>query len=164
MRYRLLQRPRGFWGVDTGPNPTDRAKNGTKHHLLVDRSGIPLACAVSAANVPDVVVLLTVLTACPIKGYGTDGRQPDQLLADRAYHSAPHADLLRGLGITPAIAQRGVPHGSGLGKDRYVVEQTIASIHHNRRLKIRYDKRADIHQAFLTIACIKLCYNRLTSP
>src|SRR5438445_7367068 len=28
--------PRGFWGVLTGPNPTDRAKKGSKRHLLVD--------------------------------------------------------------------------------------------------------------------------------
>ena len=161
MRHRLLQRPRGFWGVDTGPNPTDRAKNGTKHHLLVDRNGIPLACAVSAANVHDVSLLLAVLVACPISDYGEPGRHPQQLLADRAYHSAPHADFLIWFGITPVIAQRGVPHGSGLGKDRYVVEQTIATIHHNRRLKVRYDKRSDIHEAFLTIACIKACYYRL---
>jgi hypothetical protein len=42
-----------------------------------------------------------------------------------------------------------------------VVEQTIAAVHQNRRLKIRYDRRADIHQAFLTLACIKVCWYRL---
>lgn len=161
MRHRFLQRPRGFWGVDTGPNPTDRAKNGSKHHILVDRNGIPLACRVSAANIHDVVLLLAVVTSCPLADYGDPDRRPEQLLADRAYHSAPHAAFLLWLGITPMIAQRGAPHGSGLGKDRYVVEQTIAAVHHNRRLKVRYDKRADIHEAFLTIACIKVCYNRL---
>ena len=128
---------------------------------MVDRSGLPLACAVSAANVHDIALMLAVLVACPIADYGEPGRIPKELLADRAYHSAPHAAILLGLGITPTIAQRGVAHGSGLGKDRYVVEQTIAAIHQNRRLKIRYDKRSDIHQAFLTIACIKVCYNRL---
>lgn len=164
MRHRLLQCPRGFWGVDTGPNPTDRSKKGSKHHLLVDRNGIPLACCISAANVPDVNRLLPVVTSCPLPNYGKRGCQPKQLLADRAYHSAPHSAVLRWLGITPVIAQRGAPNGSGLGKVRYVVEQTIAAIHQNRRLKIRYDKRPDIHEAFLTIACIKVCYNRLRKP
>jgi hypothetical protein len=42
-----------------------------------------------------------------------------------------------------------------------VVEQTIAAVHQNRRLKVRYEKRSDIHQAFLTLACIKICCNRL---
>ncbi len=128
---------------------------------MVDRTGIPLACAVSAANIHDVTLMLAVLVACPIADYGQPGRLPKELLADRAYHSAPHAAILLWLGITPTIAQRGSGHGSGLGKDRYVVEQTIAVVHQNRRLKIRYDKRSDIHQAFLTLACIKVCYNRL---
>jgi len=35
-----------------------------------------------------------------------------------------------------------------LGKDRYVVEQPLAALHHNRRLKVRYEKRPDIHLAF----------------
>ncbi|MGD1042933.1 MAG: IS5/IS1182 family transposase, partial [Sedimentisphaerales bacterium] len=30
-----------------------------------------------------------------------------------------------------------------------------------RRLRIRYEKRDDIHQAFLTIGCIKICWNHL---
>src|SRR5262249_6875947 len=47
VRHRQLQRPRGFWGADTGPNPTDRGKAGSKHHLMVDRAGVPLACRVS---------------------------------------------------------------------------------------------------------------------
>ena len=92
-----------------------------------------------------------------------DGEQqfPKRLLGDRAYDSEPHRQLLRWLGIKPEFAKRNTGHGSGLGKERYVVEQTIAAIHQNRRLKIRYEKRADIHQAFLTLACIKVCANRL---
>jgi len=65
------------------------------------------------------------------------------------------------MGIEPVFAHRGTPHGSGLGRVRYVVERTIANIHQNRRLKIRYERRSDIHQAFLTLACIKLCWYRL---
>ena len=68
---------------------------------------------------------------------------------------------IRWIGIEPVFAQRGRAHGSGLGKQRYVVEQTIAALHQNRRLKVRYDKRSDIHQAFLTLACIKVCWYRL---
>jgi hypothetical protein len=35
----------------TGPNPTDRAKRGTKYHVAVTGDGVPVACAVTAANV-----------------------------------------------------------------------------------------------------------------
>jgi DDE family transposase len=40
----------------TGPNPTDRAKKGTKYHLAVDGDGVPVACAATAANVSDTLV------------------------------------------------------------------------------------------------------------
>src|SRR5829696_8878040 len=30
-------------GEQTGPNPVDRGKSGSKYHLMVDRNGIPLA-------------------------------------------------------------------------------------------------------------------------
>jgi hypothetical protein len=128
---------------------------------MVDRAGVPVASRVSAANVHDVRRLLPTVVACPLPAYGTDGHRPRVLYADRAYASGPHETLLRWMGIHPAFARRGTPHGSGLGADRYVVEQTIAAVHQNRRLKIRYERRGDIHQAFLTLACIKVCWYRL---
>jgi len=128
---------------------------------MVDRTGIPLACRVSAANVHDVTMLLATVVACPVPEYGARGKRPRELYADRAYDSEGHEDLLRWMGVEPRFAQRGEPHGSGLGRHRYVVERTIAAVHQNRRLKVRYDRRGDIHQAFLTLACIKVCWYRL---
>jgi transposase len=52
-------------------------------------------------------------------------------------------------GSSRKIARRGIPHGSGLGKVRYVVERTFARLHGMRRLRVRYERRADIHEAFL---------------
>jgi hypothetical protein len=127
----------------------------------VDRTGIPLAATVSRANAHDVTMLLATVVACPMPGYGDGGRIPEELYADRAYDSDHHEAMLRWMGIEPKFAQRGEPHGSGLGKVRYVVERTIAAVHQNRRLKIRYEKREDIHLAFLTLACVKLCWYRL---
>jgi transposase len=40
----------------TGPNPTDRGKRGTKYHIATDGDGVPVACAVTAANVNDTLV------------------------------------------------------------------------------------------------------------
>jgi putative transposase len=45
--------PAPLGGEKTGKNPTDRAKSGSKRHLLVDRRGVPLALSLSGANVPD---------------------------------------------------------------------------------------------------------------
>ncbi|PKB13814.1 hypothetical protein CLU91_5433 [Janthinobacterium sp. 64] len=45
-----------------------------------------------------------------------------------------------------------------LGKRRSVVERTLDVRHRFRRLRIRYEGRADIHQAFLSLACILICW------
>lgn len=88
-------------------------------------------------------------------------RKPAQLYADRAYHSELHSILLMHRGIEPQIAQRGQPHGSGLGKVRWVVERTLSWLHQYRRLRIRYERRADIHEAFLTLGCALICWKTL---
>ena len=161
MRHRLVRRAGRFWGVATGPNPTDRANAGSEHHVLTDRDGVPPAATVSAANAHGVRGLRPTVTACPLPGYGSPGRIRGQLLGDRAYRSRGHEGVLRWLGIHPRFARPGQPHGSGLGKHRRVVERTIAHLHQNRRLKVRYERRADVHQGFLTLACIKVCWCRL---
>ena len=122
---------------------------------------MPLAATVSAANAHDVRGLLPTVAAGPLAGYGSPGRTPRRLLGDRAYRSRRHEGILRWLGIRPRFARPGEPHGSGLGKHRWVVERTIAHLHQNRRLKVRSERRADLHQAFLALACVKLCWYRL---
>jgi transposase len=84
-------------------------------------------------------------------------------MGDRGYDSDPHRMTLSGRGVATAIARRGEPHGSGLGVLRYVVEQSLALLHQFRRLRVRYDKRADIHEAFVTIAMAWICWRRLHS-
>jgi transposase len=98
----------------------------------------------------------------PVRGKtGRPIRRPAAVQGDRAYHSDPHRRALRKRGIRPILARRGTAHGSGLGKTRWVVERTHAWLHGNRRLRVRYERRADIHQAFLTIGCIKICHDAL---
>ena len=45
-------------------NPTDRGKQGSKCHLLVDGRGVPLSLVVTGANAHDVTQLEAVLSAC----------------------------------------------------------------------------------------------------
>jgi hypothetical protein len=61
------------------------------------------------------------------------------------------------------IARRKTAHGSGLGRQRYVVERSIAWLHGYRRLRIRWECRADIHEALLTLACCLICWRQLQS-
>jgi len=44
-----------------------------------------------------------------------------------------------------------------------VVERTFAWLHNRRRLLIRTDRRDDIHEAFLALACCLICWRRLES-
>ena len=73
----------------------------------------------------------------------------------------PGAHELRRNGIQAKIAPPGSPHGSGLGRQRWVVERTIAWLHQHRRLRVRYERRDDIHEAFLAIGCSLICLKLL---
>ena len=55
----------------------------------------------------------------------------------------------------------GSPHGSGLGVFRWVVERTLAWLHRFRRLALRYERRADVHETFLTLGCALITWRYL---
>ncbi|MFE3907908.1 IS5 family transposase [Streptomyces sp. NPDC059153] len=150
-------------GDATGPSPVDRGKTGSKHHVIVDASGIPLAATVTGGNRNDVTQLLPLIHAVPpIRGKrGRPRRRPDVLYADRGYDHDIYRRQICELGIRPLIARRGTEHGSGLGKNRWVVGAAFALLHWFRRLRIRWEIRADIHQAFLTLGCAIICWRRL---
>jgi transposase len=150
--------------VKTGPNPTDRGKNGSKRHLIVDPNGTPLAIEHTGANVPDSEMAIALVEAIPpIKPpRGRPRRRPDETLADRAYDAEDKIrEPLRARGIKPLIAKRNMEHGSGLGQYRYVVEAPFDWLFNQRRLRWRYEKRDDIHQTFLIIGCFLICWRRI---
>src|SRR5206468_1886240 len=112
----------------TGPIPVDRGRRGSKHHLLVDGGGIPLAWTLTGGNRNDVTQLEALLDRVPVVR-GRPGRprhRPRTLLADRGYDHDKYRRLVWKRGIKPIIARRQTEHGSGLGKQRWVVERTFA--------------------------------------
>jgi transposase len=151
-------------GEDTGPNPTDRGKSGSKHHVLTDAQGIPLNVTVTAANVNEVTEALHVLTTIPPVGGkpGPKREHPDRLQGDRGYDSEPLRTILRWLGITPVIAKRNTEHGSGLGETRWPVERTNSWLHAFGRLRRRLDRLVDIQEAFLRLGSSIICLRFLT--
>jgi hypothetical protein len=60
-----------------------------------------------------------------------------------------------------AFARKGIDTSQRLGQHRWVVERTLAWLNCFRRLTVRYERRADIHQAFLTLGCCLICFNTL---
>jgi transposase len=138
---------------------------GSKHHLIVDAGGIPLAVSLTGGNRNDITQLIPLVDAVPpIRGRrGRPRRRPRELFADRGYDHDAYRRQLRARGITPRIARRGVAHGSGLGRSRWVVERGFAWLHAFKRLRTRYEHRADIHLGLLPLACALICYRHLPS-
>jgi transposase len=150
----------------TGPSPTDRARPGSKHNLATDANGTPLAIILTGANRNDVTQLLPLIAAIP-RIAGRRGRplhKPQRVYADRGYDHDKYRKPLHAAVIPTSIARRGKPHGTGLGKIRWVVERTHAWMHGFRRLRTRFDRRADIHEAFLRLACALICWRTLQRP
>jgi transposase len=92
---------------------------------------------------------------------GRPRRRPERLVADRGYDHDKYRRLLRQRRIKPVIARRQSEHGSGLGRERWIVERTFAWLRNRRRLLVRYERRSEIHEAFLALACCLICWRRL---
>src|SRR6266542_155310 len=120
-------------GSATGPSPVDRARKGSKHHLLVEGKGIPLAWTLTGGNRHDVTQLIALVDRVPpVRGkVGRPRQRPKRVSADRGYDYDSHRRQLRQRGIVPEIARRKTEHGSGLGRYRWVVERTFAWLHHS---------------------------------
>ena len=133
--------------------------------MITEGHRIPLAVSLTGGNRNDVTQLMPLIAAIPpVRGRrGRPRRRPDAVYADRGYDHDKYRRQVRGKGITPVIARRGTGHGSGLGVHRWVVEQSIALLHWFRRLRIRWEIRDDIHEAFLSLACSIICWRRLNN-
>jgi transposase len=147
----------------TGPSPVDRARTGSKHHLICDGNGIPLAISLTGSNRNDVTQLLPLVDGVgPIAGkVGRPRRRPDRIVADRGYDHDKYRRELWKRGVKPLIARRSTSHGSGLGRQRWVVERTFAHLHNLRRLRIRYERSAELHLAFMLLGCAVVCQRQL---
>ncbi|MFE2930715.1 IS5 family transposase [Streptomyces sp. NPDC059278] len=151
-------------GFLTGPNPTDRGKNGSKIHLITDRSGLPVAVAISAAHTHDSLALKPLIASIPpIRSRrGLRRRRPDKLHGDKGYDYSLLRRWLRSRGITPRIARRGIETSHRLGRHRWVVERTMSWLAGRRRLHRRYERKPEHFLAFTAIATSLINYRRLT--
>ncbi|MFD0692461.1 IS5 family transposase, partial [Actinomadura fibrosa] len=129
----------------TGPNPVDRGKPGSKIHLLVDRAGLPLSVGISTANTHDKLALQPLVRGiAPVRSrHGPRRRRPGKLHADKGYDYADLRRWLRGRGIVPRIARRGIESSQRLGRHRWVVERTVSWFNGFRRLHRRYERKPE---------------------
>ena len=121
----LTKAPLG--GEKTGPNPTDRAKGGTKRSLLVDERGVPLGIVVSGANRPDGGLLAETVLSIPIERPDPQ-EMPQHLSLDKGYSGTPSEAAARDHGYEVHVPDKANPkknasasqgvgrHGGGLLK------------------------------------------------
>jgi IS5 family transposase len=110
------------------------------------------------------MMLAPTLDAVPGLRSGRRGRprcRPGKLHADKGYDHRRCRRECRDRGITPRIARRGIESSAHLGRHRWVVERTFAWLARFRRLTVRYERRADIHLAFTTLACALICMGQI---
>ncbi len=120
------------------------------------------AARLSAASARDSRRFVPLVDALPsiIESRGRPGRRrrrPAKLHADKAYDYPHLRRSLRARGIGPRIARRGIDSSERLGQRRWVVERTLAWLLGCRRLGVRYERRADLLQGLLHLACALIC-------
>ena len=109
-------------------------------------------------------MLASTLDAVPgvRHGPGRPRKRPKKLHADKAYDHRRCQAECRARSVKPRIARRGVDSSQRLGQHRWVVERTFAWLNRLRRLAVRYERRADIHEAFVTLGCALVCLNQIS--
>jgi putative transposase len=151
-------------GEQTGKNPTDRSKTGTKRSLLVNEQGLPLGIVVSGANTPDGRLLGATLLAVPIE-------RPDpqvilqHLCLDKGYSGKPCMTLAEAAGYTvhmpdKANAKKRKRQPGRRKTRRWIVEVAHAWINRFRRLLIRWEKKACNYLSLLYFACAIICWRK----
>ncbi|MFE4982301.1 MULTISPECIES: transposase [unclassified Streptomyces] len=161
-RHRRLPPPSPQGWAHTGPSPIDRARPGSKHHLIVHRHGTPLVVSLTSGNRHDVTQLMPLLDAIPHPRVARAAEAPAGPAVRR-----PRLRLRQVPPPSPDprhhTEDRSQGHTSRLrpGQTRWVVERTFAWLHQFQRLRIRYEIRADLHLSLLQLACSIICLRRL---
>jgi putative transposase len=135
-------------GKKTGPNPTDRAKKGTKRSLLTDGRGVPLAVAVEGANRNDHKMARQTLEQIEVKRPKPTARKPQNLCLDKGYDYPEVPALAQEFKFTAHIRSRGeeaqaLKRKARAKARRWVVERTHSWMNRFRGILIRWNKKAE---------------------
>lgn len=176
-------------GGATGPNPTDRAKCGTKRSLLTDQHGVPLALVVSGANRHDAPLLQPTLDALVVERPAPTAEEPQNLCVDKGYKGKPteQAAQQRGYALHRPATEAPDPQGTKKSKQgkkskkskrsnwkkklkvkrepgkqarRWVVEVTHSWLNRFRRLLVRWEKKTQNYLSMLYFACAIICWRK----
>ena len=82
-------------GDKIGPNPTDRAKNGTKKSRLTDGAGGPLSLVIAAANMNDHKLLEETLNSIVVERPKPRRAKPQHLCLDKGYDNEASREVIK---------------------------------------------------------------------
>ena len=143
---------RRWAGKKTGPNPTDRAKSGTKRHVLTDGGGVPIALVITAANTPDKTALAELLDARVVR---PPAFTLQHLCLDKGYDYADADEAVWRRRFVAHIRRRGEERRRcrrGERARRWVVERTHSWFNRHRKLLIRWEKKPQNYLALVQLA------------
>lgn len=153
-------------GENTGNNPTDRAKQGTKRSLMTDANGIPLGLSVAGANVHDIRLLEQTIDDALDRLPHLDEDLEAHMALDKGYDSRSVRSLLENVyGYIAHIKSRGdeskeVRRKGRKKARRWVVERTHGWLNRFRGILIRWEKKTQNHIACIHLACAYFTYAR----
>lgn len=143
-------------GEDVGPNPTDRAKKGTKRSVITDGAGVPLGLAVAGANRVDFKMARETILSIPIDRPRPTRSSPQGMCLDKGYDFDEVRSLLREFKFTPHIRARGEEAkaitGEGRKARRWVVERAHSWMNRFRRILVRWEKKTETYVAMVHFA------------
>lgn len=140
-----------------------RRPPGCKRHLVVDAQGIPLAHVLTPANVTGSSACEHPLDAVPpIPGpRGRPRRRPATPQGDRDYDRRHGRAYRLRYHIAARSARVGVESSDRVGRHRWVIERMEAWFNRCPRLRVRDERLASIHEAFISLAASLIFLNYL---
>ena len=146
-----------------------RKGKGTKVMLVTDAQGVPIGGLVASAQEAEINLAESTLATVKVpRGRGRPRSRPEELVADKGYDSRPFRLRLRRRGIKPCIPERrgrrprpGRKADISNYRNRWKVERTFAWLGNFRRLVVRYERLAHVYFAFVLIAFILICSDRI---
>ncbi|UCZ56250.1 IS5 family transposase [Desulfurispirillum indicum] len=146
-----------------GKNPTDRGKNGSKRHVLVDGRGVPLSIVVTGANRHDVSQLEAVLDGVVFE---KPAEQEQYLCADCGYKGKQALSSILQRGYIPHVKQRkeeieDKKRDPSKKARRWIVEASISWFNRFRKIHVRFEKLEVTHYGLTCLAAAIITYRKI---
>ena len=99
----MARPPKRRWWEKTGPNPTDRGKEGVKRSLLTEGHGVPIGLVVAGANRTDMKLVRATLESIVVERPEPTPDQPQGVCLDKGYDYQEVRGTLAEFGFTGHI-------------------------------------------------------------